>query len=49
MEVLWAILVWYFIFLALGWIQASPVDLWDWFFSIPWREHFGDLVQRFRV
>jgi len=49
LEVLWAILVWYFIFLMFGWIQASPMDLVDWFFSIPWAEHFGDLVQRFRV
>ena len=49
LEVLWAIFVWYFIFLWFGWIQASPVDLWDWFVSIPWREHFGDLVQRFSV
>ncbi len=49
MEVLWALLVWYFIFLFFGWIQASPLDLVDWFFSIPWAEYFGDLVQRFRV
>lgn len=49
MEVLWALLVWYFIALFLGWIQASPVDLWDWLVSIPWGEHFSDLVQRFRV
>jgi hypothetical protein len=48
-EVLWAILVWYFIFLLFGWIQASPLDLVDWFISIPWAEHFGDLIQRFRV
>lgn len=49
LEVLWALLVWYFIGLLLGWIQASPVDLWDWLVSIPWGEHFADLVQRFRV
>ncbi len=48
LEVLWAILVWYFLFLFLGWIQASPADLWDWFSSIPWGDHLGDLVQRFR-
>ncbi len=49
MEVMWALLVWYFIALLFGWIQASPVDLWDWLVSIPWGEHFADLVQRFRV
>lgn len=49
LEVLWAILVWYFILLAFGWIQASPLDLWDWFTSIPWGDHFADLIQRFRA
>ena len=48
LEFLWALVVWYFIFLLLGWIQASPLDLWDWLISIPWGDHFGDLVQRFR-
>jgi len=43
LEVLWALLVWYFIFLLMGWIQASPRDLLDWFLSIPWGEHFRDL------
>jgi len=49
LEFLWALLVWYFIFLLFGWIQASPLDLVDWFFSIPWRDYFTDLVQRFRA
>jgi hypothetical protein len=48
-EVLWALLVWYFIALGLGWIQASPLDLWDWLSSIPWGEHISDLIQKFRV
>lgn len=48
-ELLWAALVWYFIALLFGWIQASPMDLVDWFRSIPWGEHFGDLVDRFRT
>ncbi len=48
-EFLWALLVWYFISLLFGWIQASPLDLWDWLTSIPWAEHFGDLLQRFRA
>jgi hypothetical protein len=46
-EVLWALLIWYFIFLVFGWIQASPLDLVDWFFSIPWADHLRDLVGRF--
>lgn len=48
LEVLWALLVWYFIFLLLGWIQATPMDLVDWFFSIPWGDYLRDLVGRFR-
>jgi hypothetical protein len=47
-EFFWALLVWYFIALLFGWIQASPLDLVDWFRSIPWGEYFGDLVDRFR-
>ena len=47
LEFLWALLVWYFIFLLFGRIQASPVDLVDWFFSIPWADYFRDLVGRF--
>lgn len=47
-EFLWALVVWYFIALLFGWIQASPLDLVDWFRSIPWGEYFGDLVDRFR-
>lgn len=47
LEFLWALLVWYFIFLLFGWIQASPMDLVDWFFSIPWADYFRDLVGRF--
>ena len=46
LEILWALLVWYFIFLLFGWVQASPLDLIDWFFSIPWAEHFQDLSDR---
>ena len=49
LEVLWALLVWYFIALLFGWIQASPMDLVDWFFSIPWGEYLGDLIDRFRT
>ena len=45
-EILWALVVWYFIFLLFGWIQFSPLDLMDWFFSIPWAEHIRDLVDR---
>lgn len=45
-EVLWALVVWYFIFLLFGWIQFSPLDLLDWFFSIPWAEYIRDLVDR---
>jgi len=48
LEILWALLVWYFIFLIFGWIQASPLDLWDWLVSIPWGDYFGDLGRRLR-
>jgi hypothetical protein len=43
LEVLWALLVWYFIFLLFGWVQASPLDLLDWFLAIPWADHLRDL------
>jgi hypothetical protein len=42
-ELLWAVFVWYFIFLMFGAIQTSPLDLLDWFLSIPWAEHLRDL------
>jgi len=45
-EFLWALLVWYFIALLFGWVQASPRDLVDWFLSIPWADYFNDLVDR---
>jgi len=48
LEILWAALVWYFLALLFGWIQASPLDLVDWFRSIPWGQYFGDLADRFR-
>jgi hypothetical protein len=47
MEFLWALLVWYFIALLFGWIQASPLDLLDWFLSVPWADHIRDLIDRF--
>lgn len=46
-EVFWAALVWYFFFLWIGWIQSSPLDLWNWFVSIPWAEAVAGLLERF--
>ena len=46
-EVFWAALVWYLFFLWIGWIQTSPLDLWHWFVSIPWREAFSAVLERF--
>jgi hypothetical protein len=46
-EVFWAALVWYFVFLWMGWIQTSPLDLWHWFVSVPWREAFAAVLERF--
>jgi hypothetical protein len=46
-EVFWAALVWYLVFLWMGWIQTSPLDLWHWFMSIPWREAFAEVLERF--
>ena len=45
-EVLWAVLVWYLLFLWWGWVQTSPVDVWNWFVGLPWRETFVSLLQR---
>jgi hypothetical protein len=46
MEVLWAVLVWYFLFLWWGWVQTSPLDIWNWFVGLPWREAFDNLRLR---
>lgn len=35
-EILWAVVVWYFILLWAGTIQYSPLDLWESLKSIPW-------------
>lgn len=44
LEVVWAIVVWYFLFLWFGWIQTSPVDMWHWFVSRPWGEAWRGLL-----
>ncbi len=46
-EVFWAALVWYLVLLWIGWIQTSPLDVWHWFVSIPWREAFSAVLERF--
>ena len=46
-EVFWAALVWYLVFLWMGWIQTSPLDVWQWFVSIPWREAFAGILELF--
>jgi hypothetical protein len=46
MEVVWAVLIWYFIFLWWGWVQTSPLDVWNWFVGLPWRETFASLLAR---
>jgi len=46
-EVFWAALIWYLFFLWIGWIQTSPLDVWYWFVSIPWREAFAAVLERF--
>jgi hypothetical protein len=48
-EIVWALLVWYFIALGFGWIAASPLDLLDWFLGIPWADHLRALVDQFTV
>ncbi len=48
LELLWAIPVWYLILLALGWIQTSPVDLWNGFVSIQWSALLGNLIDWIR-
>jgi hypothetical protein len=49
LELLWAVPVWYLIFFAMGWVQASPVDLWNWFLAIQWSEILGSLIDWVRV
>ena len=44
-EVFWAALVWYFFFLWIGWIQTSPLDVWNGFLGLPWREAFAGFLE----
>ncbi len=44
LEVVWAIVVWYFLFLWFGWIQTSPLDMWHWFVGQPWGEAWRGLL-----
>jgi hypothetical protein len=46
LEVVWAVVVWYLIFLWWGWVQTSPVDVWNWFVGLPWRETAANLLER---
>jgi hypothetical protein len=48
-EVFWALLVWYFIALLMGWIEASPLDLLDWFLAIPWTDHIRGLMDTLSI
>jgi hypothetical protein len=48
-EVFWAFLVWYLIALAMGWIEASPLDLLDWFLAIPWTDHIRGLMDTLSI
>jgi hypothetical protein len=43
LELLWAIPVWYLILFGVGWIQASPMDLWNGLGSIQWGQPLGSL------
>jgi len=45
-EVFWAALVWYFFFLWMGWIQTSPLDVWNGFLGLPWRETLARILER---
>lgn len=48
-EIFWALLVWYFIALLMGWIEASPLDLLDWFLAIPWTDHIRGLMDALSI
>lgn len=48
LELLWAILVWYLISFAMGWIHASPADLWNGFASIQWSAALGNVIDWLR-
>jgi len=49
LELIWAVPVWYLILFAMGWIQASPLDLWNWFAEIRWSEMLGSLIDWVRT
>jgi hypothetical protein len=49
LELLWAVPVWYVIFFSMGWIQVSPLDMWNWFVEIRWSEMLGRLIDWVRA
>ncbi len=48
LELMWAIPVWYLILFSMGWIPASPAEIWGWFASIQWGAELGSLIDWFR-
>lgn len=47
-ELLWAVPVWYLILFGAGWLDVSPVDIWNWFTSIQWSQVGGTVTGWFR-
>jgi hypothetical protein len=47
-EVLWAIVIWYFILLVLGFVETSPIDAWRWWASLPWGDALTALIEPLR-
>jgi hypothetical protein len=47
-EILWAVVIWYFILLILGFIETSPIDAWNWWVSLPWGDALDTLLAPLR-
>lgn len=47
-EILWAVVIWYFILLFLGFIETSPIDAFNWWVSLPWGEAVETLIDPLR-
>jgi hypothetical protein len=47
-EVLWGAFIWYVILLAVGLVETSPIDAWNWWADLPWGEWVQGLLRPFQ-
>jgi hypothetical protein len=47
-EILWSVFIWYLILLAVGLVETSPIDAWNWWADLPWGEWVQGLLRPFQ-